>query len=235
MISQGNCNIQCILFDCDGVLVDSEAIVNKYFSKELKKLGIVLSEEELLKRFTGKSAKTVFIELEKSFGIRFAQTDINDMLKLIASHLTKELKAISGINSFLNFLQKEHRAFCVASSGTLEKIHNSLQVTNLSSYFPTLHIFSAEQVSLGKPHPDLFLLAAKSMGFSSKDCLVIEDSVPGIQAAQAAGMSVIGFSGGTHAKYSWYKNLLAETGVEIFSQFKTIENLFTENRASYLS
>jgi HAD superfamily hydrolase (TIGR01509 family) len=220
MSEVGVSHIECILFDCDGVLVDSEIIANRHFSIELRKFGIILSEEELIKRFVGKSAATEFAALEESHKVRFSQEAIEGIEGAILKGLAEEVKAIDGIESILKNLQEcGNPAYAVASSGTFKKIHQSLTTSGLSSYFNSSNIFSSQLVKHGKPAPDLFLFAAEKMGFSPQKCLVVEDSIAGIQAAKSAGMAVIGFTGGLHAKYPWYRERLKETGVKIFDHF----------------
>jgi len=213
----GVSQFECILFDCDGVLVDSEIIANRHFSIELRKFGIVLSEEELIKRFVGTSAATEFAALEESHKVRFSQEAIDGIENAILKGLANEVKAIDGIESILKNLQECGKpAYAVASSGKFSKIRQSLTKSGLSSYFNSSNIFSSQVVKYGKPAPDLFLFAAEKMGFSPQNCLVIEDSIAGIQAAKSAGMEVIGFTGGLHAKYPWYQEKLKGTGVKIF-------------------
>ena len=210
---------KCILFDCDGVLVDSEVIANMHFVQGLNKIGVALTEEESLKRFTGKSKATVYEELGVSHHMRFTQEMIDDIQDAILQGLAQKVCAIDQIDQVLAILQKSKSlTFCVASSGTFEKIHQSLKRTGLSCYFDSSNIFSSQLVKQGKPAPDLFLHAAEKMNVSPHECLVIEDSLPGIQAAKAAGMRVIGFVGGSHAQSSWYREQLKEIGVELFTR-----------------
>jgi beta-phosphoglucomutase-like phosphatase (HAD superfamily) len=104
---------------------------------------------------------------------------------------------------------------CVASGSRRERVIRSLEITHQMKYFDEKTIFTAQQVERGKPAPDLFLFAAKQMGVSPQDCLVIEDSCAGIEAAQQAGMSVIGFLGGEHAKFEWYQEPIKVFGIPI--------------------
>lgn len=216
-------SFECILFDCDGVLVDSEMIVNKYFSIELSRFGIHLGEEELIKRFTGKSSKTVYPELEQSHRVKFTQAEIDCIERRLHERLAEEVSAIDGICIFLNRLQEPGKpVYAVASSGSFEKIHRSLNRSGLADYFKKSNIFSAQLVPHSKPAPDLFLYAARQMGILPHKCLVIEDSVSGIKAAQSAGMSVIAFAGASHARYDWYHKLLKENDVQIIESYSAL-------------
>jgi HAD superfamily hydrolase (TIGR01509 family) len=123
--------------------------------------------------------------------------------------------AIAGISDLLAKLEKNHEKTCVASSGTLHEINKSLTDTDLIQYFPAKNIFSIQHVKKGKPAPDIFLYAAEKMGCDPKDCIVIEDSLAGIEAAIAANMCVIGFLGGSHTHYDGYKLKMCAYGIPI--------------------
>ena len=118
---------------------------------------------------------------------------------------------------------------CIASGSRRERVIRSLEITNQMKYFDEHSIFTAQQVEKGKPAPDLFLFAAKQMGISPKDCLVIEDSVAGIQAAQAACMPVIGFLGGSHAGFGWYQAPVKAFGIPIAHNPHELNDLIKEH------
>lgn len=199
--------MKCIIFDCDGVLVDSEIITARHFVKHLADIGYDIAIEEAIMRFTGKSDKMVYQEISDKTGIIFAPEQVNHMQAQIHEALHAEVSAINGIPRLLDFLNKNKDInICVASSGTPEKINKSLTATGLIKYFYPENIFSAQSVTMGKPAPDLFLFAAKQMGYGPEDCVVIEDSAAGIEAALAANMKIIGFLGGNHAAYAWYRD-----------------------------
>jgi HAD superfamily hydrolase (TIGR01509 family) len=215
--------MKCIIFDCDGVLVDSEIITTKYFIKHLHDIGYQISIEDAIKRFTGISDKMVYEAISKETGIVFTAEQIDYIQDQVHHSLHAEIQAITGISELLASLEKNGNKTCVASSGTLDKINKSLGNTNLIQYFHDKNIFSVQHVSKGKPAPDLFLYAAEQMSYEPKDCIVIEDSLAGIEAAIAANMRVIGFLGGSHTHYEWYKlkmsayNIpIAHNSVELF-------------------
>lgn len=197
--------MKCVIFDCDGVLVDSEIIATQSFIKHLHDFGYQISIEDSIKRFTGKSDQMVYDEVSAETGMVFTSDQIDQIQKKIHCAIHSDVSAISGIPEILASLEKNHIKICVASSGTHDKIAKSLTVTDLLKHFMNQNIFSVQDVQRAKPAPDLFLYAAKKMGFDPKDCVVIEDSLPGIEAALAANMSVIGFLGGGHARYDWYQ------------------------------
>ena len=127
--------MKCIIFDCDGVLVDSEIITTKYFIKHLHVIGYQISIEDAIKRFTGKSNKTVYEEISKETGILFTSKQINHIQEQVHHALHAEVPAINGIAELLAALEKNSAKICVASSGTLDKINTSLNVTGLKKYF----------------------------------------------------------------------------------------------------
>jgi HAD superfamily hydrolase (TIGR01509 family) len=208
-----------IIFDCDGVLVDSEIIVTQFLINYLKKYNYHISSEHWIKRFIGKTDKMIYQEineeLEKLEVSPFTDDLINKIQNKIHQTLHKQLLAIDGIKELLEVIYKNGEDFCVASSGTVNKINTSLKVTGLKYYFDDKNIFSAQFVKHGKPAPDLFLFVAQQMGYHPHNCIVIEDSLAGINAALAAGMDVMGFLGGSHAKYQWYKQHIQTCNIPI--------------------
>lgn len=219
----------CIIFDCDGVLVDSEMITTKHFIHHLAQLGYHIEPEESIKRFTGKSVKTIVQEITDESGLVLPKETIDAAQTQIHRALHEELKTIEGIADLLHSL-KRHKDICVASSGVPEKIEKSLKVTELRDYFGDEHIFSAVQVKNGKPAPDLFLLAAQQMGYVPQDCVVVEDSPAGIEAALAANMAVIGFLAGSHAQYNWYQKRLHSYGIPIAYRSSDLSVLLKASR-----
>lgn len=189
-------HLDLIIFDCDGVLIDSEAIACRADSACLAELGVVISAEEILDRYLGISAATMCSDIEERYGLALPDGFVAALHRRVAEAFDAELAAMPGVEVLLRTLP--HRR-CVASSSAPERLRHSLSVTGLLNYFEP-HIFSATQVVRGKPAPDLFLFAASTMGVPPASCMVIEDSVPGVQAAVAAGMQAIGFAGGAHCR-----------------------------------
>lgn len=220
--------MKCIIFDCDGVLVDSEIITTKYFIKYLHDIGYQISIEDAIKRFTGISDKAVYEEISKESGILFTSEQIKHIQEQVHYALHAELPAITGMTELLASLEKNGTKMCVASSGTLDKIYRSLDVTGLKKYFSDQNIFSVQNVQKGKPAPDLFLFAAMKMGYDAKDCIVIEDSLAGIEAALAANMRIIGFLGGSHAHYDWYKLKMSAYNIPIAHNSIELSKILTE-------
>lgn len=187
-------DIDLIIFDCDGVLIDSEVIACRVDAEELTAHGIPMTTEEVVQRFAGVSQKDMRATIERDAG-RPLPPDYEARIAQRARDLmTKELRAIPGVRKVLERLDV---SFCVASSSTHEKLRFTLTLTGLYDLFAP-NIFSSSEVSRGKPAPDLFLHAASRMGANPGRCLVIEDSTTGIRAALAAGMHTVGFIGGAH-------------------------------------
>jgi HAD superfamily hydrolase (TIGR01509 family) len=193
-----------VIFDCDGVLVDSEPIALSVLGEMLADEGIALDAEALSQRFLGRSLSAMTSVIREEFGVDLDDEFPDRMRKRLFVRFEHELKPIHEIAQTLDALKGGGFSFCVASSSQPERIAKSLTVTGLIERFAP-HIFSATMVENGKPAPDLFLHAATSMGFSPDHCIVIEDSPAGVMAAQAAHMNVFAFSGGSHTDYDAYR------------------------------
>lgn len=191
-----------IIFDCDGVLVDSELLANHIHAETLSAYGYPITGEESLKQFTGLSEQTVcqiLLEAGIKIPLDYWEKQTPHVLRRYKTELNPLMHAV------LPILQRDDVTRCVASNNLRDHVLHALVCTNLLTYFNDSTIFTAQQVQQGKPAPDLFLFAAEKMGFEPKDCIVIEDSPVGITAALSAGMQVIGFLGGGHAQPSWYQ------------------------------
>jgi len=187
---------ELVIFDCDGVLVDSEPISVAVLIDAIAAAGVQMDEETAYERFLGTSLSSTCTVLETDYGLKFARNQLERMRAALYNRFRSELRPMPGIAEALAAIGQ---AVCVASSSQLERIRLSLEITGLSGYFDA-NIFSATMVARGKPAPDLFLLASRKMNVSPERCLVIEDSPAGIEAAKSAGMRVFAFVGGGHAK-----------------------------------
>lgn len=180
---------KCIIFDCDGVLVDSEAISSAVLTEMANELGIEISHQEALENFTGKSLKYSLNYIESVFS-KPLPTDFEHQFRVRSfEQFALNLQPIDGIHEVLNSLTIP---FCVASSGPTEKIIRNLTTTNLIHHFEG-KIFSSYDIQSWKPEPHIFLHAAKTMGFEVHECIVVEDSATGIHAAKLGGFDIIGF------------------------------------------
>ncbi len=178
-----------IIFDCDGVLVDSEPIADRIFLEVLSSEGFPLSMEDSKEWFTGYSLKSCLETVEKHFGKPVPEHLPQKYYDALFAEFKRSLLPISGIKEALDAIPYP---ICVASSGAHEKMQLSLGHTGLLDRF-TGRIFSATEVAHGKPYPDLFLHAAKECDVPPEHCAVIEDSIPGVQAGITAGMSVFAY------------------------------------------
>lgn len=182
------------MFDCDGVLVDSERLAVRVESELLGELGWDLSEAEVLDRFVGRSDEHMIAEVEAELG-RPVPDFVEQYHRRLHAAFDRELTAVDGVTDALDRVEAAGLATCVASSGTHAKMTRTLGLTGLWDRFDG-RIFSATEVQAGKPAPDLFLFAAASMGVAPAACVVVEDSRAGVAAAVAAGMRVVGYAGG---------------------------------------
>ncbi|MBT5110457.1 MAG: HAD family hydrolase [Rhodospirillaceae bacterium] len=183
------------IFDCDGVLVDSETLSSAIYAEALCEFGYAIDAETVAARFTGFSMKSTIATVEADWGQPLPEDFAATVRARADVRFDQDLTAISGIAAALDKLGDPR---CVASSGQMRRIQRSLNKTDLMKYFDAAALFSAQMVDRGKPAPDLFLHAAHEMGFAPQSCVVIEDSLPGVQGAAAAGMTVLGFAGGSH-------------------------------------
>ena len=181
-----------MIFDCDGVLVDSEHLSCTALSESLSELGIELTVEETMAEFMGRSRMHMLERTAELHGapVPDGWPEAYDARRDAALH--RELEAVPGIEEALDAVEAAGHATCVASSGDHGKMRLTLGKTGLYDRFDG-RIFSATEVSRGKPAPDLFLHAAQRLGFSPEECVVIEDSPAGVEAARAAGMRVLGY------------------------------------------
>ena len=183
-----------VIFDCDGVLIDSEAIACRVDAEVLTALNFPYSAADIMERFVGRSFADMVRSIEAQHGVALPADFAARIDAALADGFSRHLKAIDGIEAVIGGLA--HRR-CVASSSTHARLALTLGLTGLDRYFAGA-VFSAEDVARGKPAPDLFLHAARRMGADPASCVVIEDSPAGIEAAGAAGMAAIGFCGGSH-------------------------------------
>lgn len=186
--------INCLIFDCDGVLVDSETIAARVAAECFTDAGMPITADELSTRFAGIAGDKVTTLLAERYGVTPGPEMTTQRRHRIMAAFETELQAIAGVEQALSKLPHDK---CVASSSHPERVAQSLSLTGLDRFFDGC-VFSATMVARGKPAPDLFLYAADKLGRPAGECLVIEDSTSGVKAAKAAGMLAVGFVGGSH-------------------------------------
>jgi HAD superfamily hydrolase (TIGR01509 family) len=194
-----------LIFDCDGVLVDSEHLACAALAEVMTTLGHSMTADEAMLAFAGRSLKDVLARAERLLS-RPIPKDLGEQAAVqLMARFRRELQAVAGVKEAIAALPYRR---CVASSSDPGRLTLSLDVTGLSALFGN-NVFSAVEVANGKPAPDLFLLAARRLGEDPSSCIVIEDSVLGVEAAGAAGMAAIGFAGASHANRGLAERLVA--------------------------
>lgn len=188
-----------VIFDCDGVLVDSEAIANRIMAEHITATGVPIAYEDCRARFVGGTLQRVMDTVAEWLGRPLPPGWKADFEARRNEAFRRELKAVEGIEAVLETLTGRGVAFCVASSGSLEKMDLTLGLTGLKRYVGE-RLFSASMVAHGKPEPDIFLYAAERMGCLPETCVVVEDSPTGVTAAVAAGMRVLAYAAETDAE-----------------------------------
>jgi len=209
-----------IIFDCDGVIVDSETIALDRTRAVLRRYGVELSAEQARERFLGVSAQAIQRMAERELGTTLPVNFLDELTQDIIGAFEHELKGVPGVREALAELGDG--AVCIASSSSLERTRASLRIVGYTRLFEP-NLFSAAEVAHGKPAPDLFLHAAKRMGAKPADCLVIEDSEPGVTAAVRAEMTVFGFLGGGHIVGNAHGERLTAAGAaQVFDDMRAL-------------
>jgi HAD superfamily hydrolase (TIGR01509 family) len=199
-----------LIFDCDGVLVDSEVLAHDTLREMMASLGRPMTLDEAVREFAGGSLADTIATVGRLLG-RPLPPDIGEHFgQLLLERFRRELKPMPGVRDAILALPFSR---AVASSSTPERLRLSLEVTRLAPLFGE-HVFSAVQVARGKPAPDLYLLTARTLGEPPERCIVIEDTTRGVAAGHAAGARVIGFAGGGHATPALADDL-ARAGAEV--------------------
>ena len=207
-----------LIFDCDGVLVDSELPVCTAVSEELTRLGYSITPEDVVRRFAGRPEWEMMIEIEREWGHAVPADYFAAMKQRVDRLFRTELEPIDGAREMLTAMQMPR---CVASSSAPAKLQQGLQFVGLYDFFAP-NIVSARLVARGKPAPDVFVFAAGWMHTPVRECLVLEDSEPGVRAAHAAGMRVWGFTGGSHCGPDHAERLLAAGAERVLSHMREL-------------
>ena len=202
--------VDLIIFDCDGVLVDSEVISCRAHADVLSRHGYPITADQVFERFLGRSTRQANLEIEAELGRKLPDEYHAELQDELFGSFEAGLEAVSGIHDVLDQITQR---VCVASSGSPQRMRVSLGSTSLYERLSP-NIFSASQVRNGKPAPDLFLFAAGEMKVPPERCIVIEDSVAGIAGARAAGMTVFGFHGASHCRRG-YGEALRRAGADL--------------------
>jgi len=215
-----------VIFDCNGVLVDSEPIAAKVLAEAFRRVGFALSVETMMRRFHGRRPADVFAAVEAATG-RSLPPDFSTLVAAeTLRRLRAELRPVAHAAHALTWIRGPK---AVASSSPPDRIRASLEVTELMRFFEP-RLYSASAVRNGKPAPDLFLLAAARNQVEARDCIVVEDSAPGIAAAVAAGMTPIGFVGGNPRPGRLASELLATGAKSIVADMRALKSAIADLR-----
>ena len=212
---------ELVIFDCDGVLVDSEPIANRVFSQMLGEVGLPMGYDETVRTFVGRSLATCIAMVEARLGSPVPEGWADALRARTLEAFGRELRAVEGVEAVLDGIGAP---FCVASSGEPAKMRFTLGMTGLLPRFEG-RMFSAVEVPRGKPAPDLFLHAARRMGAAPERCAVVEDSAVGVQAGAAAGMTVFGFAAMTDPDA-----LRAAGAAHVFTRMDELPDLLDRTR-----
>lgn len=209
--------LDLVIYDCDGTLIDTETVYAEVTLALCHEIGLTAwTIEDYVRSLVGIPLADGFKIIEAALG-RPLPADFEERAEAgVAARLAGEARALPGVREAVSRISA---ARCVASSTTLEPLRQNLALAGLIDLFDP-HVFSASQVARGKPAPDVFLFTAAQMGASPANCLVLEDSVPGVVAARAAGMRVVGFTGAAHDKAGTRERLEATGAVSVFDRYE---------------
>jgi HAD superfamily hydrolase (TIGR01509 family) len=212
-------DLQLVIFDCDGVLVDSEVISNEALARSLTEQGLPTTLAQARRDYQGLLLAEIDLRAQAKLGRPLAKDWLQRYERDRAAVFRRELRAVPGVAAAVQRITAAGVAVCVASQGKLEKTRLSLKLTKLDPLFPDETLFSAYSVPRGKPHPDLFLHAAQTMAAEPSRCTVVEDTPSGVTAAVAAGMRVLGYAADSDA------TALREAGAEVFGAMEELPGL----------
>lgn len=207
--------VKCIIFDCDGVLVDTEKIGNGILLAMAQEHGFEMELEDAYRYFNGRNLKDCFRHIEEAIDQKLPENFETQYREKSFEAFKTQVKPMEGIVDFIRNIEKLKIPYCVASSGPVEKIRLNLEVAGLLDKFED-RIFSSYQIGSWKPEPGIFLHAATVMGFEVKDCIVVEDSKAGVKAGISGGFKVYGFANGFN------NDDLEEEGAELFSSYEEL-------------
>ncbi|MBW8190601.1 HAD family hydrolase [Neiella marina] len=187
-------NPECVIFDCDGVVIDSEIISATVLIEKLAQQGINIDTQHVQQHFLGASFESVKTKIKNHFGVDLADSFEHEYRQQLLAAFETSLQVTEG---FKDTLKRLRRPYCIATSSSIERTARALSIVGLTENFAGW-VFTAQQVKHGKPAPDLFLYAAQQMAIPTHKCLVIEDSYFGVTAALKAGMVPLHYRGGKH-------------------------------------
>ncbi|MEJ8475020.1 HAD family hydrolase [Roseibium algae] len=209
-----------VIFDCDGVLVDTETVANRVLAEVMTDLGVPMDGPACQRTFMGRTLESVQQMAEGMCGQKLPADWPDQIRQKDLEAFAAGIKPIEGICDVIGFLKDRSIPFCVGSSGKYEKMHATLGSAGLLDVFKDV-LYSAQDCATGKPAPDIFLLAARGMGADPATCVVIEDSLPGVMAARSAGMAVYGYT----ADPACDKQAMRNAGAVLFDKMSALPEL----------
>jgi HAD superfamily hydrolase (TIGR01509 family) len=209
-----------VIFDCDGVLVDTEPISNYVLATAISEAGLAMEPDEAGQEFEGMLLADIQARVEKRLGHSLGAAWLEDFERRRGAAFREGVDAVPGVEEVLCGLHAAGRPICVASQAKREKTELTLGLAGLRKYFEDSALFSSTMVANGKPHPDLFLYAAAAMGYEPSQCVVVEDGVLGVRAARAGGLRVLGYEPGGGDR-------LARAGAERFGSMAELSELLS--------
>jgi HAD superfamily hydrolase (TIGR01509 family) len=215
-----------VIFDCNGVLVDSEPIAAAVLADAFERIGIAVTAEVILRRFRGRRPADVFAAVAAATNIRIPPDFPGEVATGTLRRLRAELRPVTHSAHALTWIRGPK---AVASSSSPERIRLSLEITGLIRFFED-RLYSAASMRLGKPAPDLFLQTAARSGVDPSQCIVVEDSAPGIAAAVAAGMTPVGFVGGSDTPGRLAAELSARGARTVVADMRVLKGAITDLR-----
>ncbi|WP_088157585.1 HAD family hydrolase [Achromobacter xylosoxidans] len=213
-----------VIFDCDGVLIDSEIIAARAQSRALAAHGIAITPEDAARRFAGIPDADMWQTLQQENARSLPEGFAREYADGLETIFRQELRALPGALETVRMLRERGLQVCVASSSTPPKLEAALKLVGLWDQFAP-NVFSTAQVAHGKPAPDVFLFAARQMRAAILDCVVVEDSVPGVRAARAARMRAIGYVGASHNGPDQRQRLLDEGASDVIDDLCRLPEL----------
>nr|QIQ10838.1 6-phosphogluconate phosphatase [uncultured bacterium] len=213
-----------VIFDCDGVLIDSEIIAARAQSRALAAHGIAITPEDAARRFAGIPDADMWQTLQQENARSLPEGFAREYADGLETIFRQELRALPGALETVRMLRERGLQVCVASSSTPPKLEAALKLVGLWDEFAP-NVFSTAQVAHGKPAPDVFLFAARQMRAAILDCVVVEDSVPGVRAACAARMRAIGYVGASHNGPDQRERLLDEGASDVIDDLRRLPEL----------
>ena len=217
-------SLDLIIFDCDGVIADSEVLSTRASAMALAEFGLDLTEQQVADLLIGQTFETGLARIRQQYHIELPDTFAERKMQLTEAAFRRELAPVQG---FVPFLDALTLPYCVASNSSHERLRFTFEAMSLTHYFAD-RTYSADDVVQGKPAPDLFLYAASQNATPPQHCLVIDDSPSGVRAAVAAGMPVIGFTGGSHATPALDEQLREAGATWIMADYESVSTHITQ-------